>query len=69
LIFALTPHQSEIVVGGVFNTIGNPPLASRALGRYSETGVPWLTQQPSNLAVECQASAAFTVQTAASLRR
>jgi hypothetical protein len=61
---SLAAFNNEIHVGGPFDNVGAPPIASPGWGRFLQTGVPWIAQQPSSQTLGCGGDANFAIQPA-----
>lgn len=51
-VFALAPWQSEILAGGQFTSMRSGALLTRAAARYTDTGLPWFSTQPTTQTVD-----------------
>lgn len=61
---SLAAFNNEIQVGGPFDNVGAPPIASRGWGRFLQTGVPWIAEQPLSQAVGCRGGANYHIEPA-----
>jgi hypothetical protein len=48
-VSALARFNGELHAGGTFATVDSPAVTSPGWGRYLETGVPWVVEQPLSL--------------------
>jgi hypothetical protein len=53
---ALASFHSELHAGGAFATVENGQLVSPGWGKYRETGVPWIVEQPLSATRPCRAN-------------
>jgi hypothetical protein len=65
VVYALTNVSGEVHAGGAFTSMHGGSVYSPRWSRYSETGVPWIVQQPYDATTHAGGTVSFTAKPAA----